>query len=247
MRFEEYGKNNSDVIILLHGGGMAPWNYRKEAEILKDKYRVILPILNGHHGSDRDFTTIEDNAREIVAYVDEQFEGSVLLIGGLSLGGQILVEILSQRKDICQFAVIESALIMPMRMTSALMKPSFSLCYPLVKKRWFAKMQFATYHIGQEYFDDYYRDSAAITKENLIAFLTANADYEIKHTLQENRAKTLVLVGGKEANNMINSAKILQKEIPNATIEVMPGFYHGDLSFNHAELYVQMMTNLMVD
>ena len=113
MNYVEYGKENSNVIILLHGGGLSWWNYRAVAKMLQYEYRVILPILDGHAASDRDFTTIEDNAAEVIEFINEQFGGSVLLLGGLSLGGQILLEILSQREDICQFAFVESALVIP--------------------------------------------------------------------------------------------------------------------------------------
>ena len=66
MNYIEYGKENSKVIILLHGGGLSWWNYREVAELLQADYHVILPILDGHAESDRDFTTIEDNAKEII-------------------------------------------------------------------------------------------------------------------------------------------------------------------------------------
>ena len=49
----------------------------------------------------------EDNAAEIISFIDKNFGGSVLLIGGLSLGGQILLEMLSRRKDLCRFAMVE--------------------------------------------------------------------------------------------------------------------------------------------
>ena len=32
MNYVEYGKENSDVIILLHGGGLSWWNYKEVAE-----------------------------------------------------------------------------------------------------------------------------------------------------------------------------------------------------------------------
>ena len=117
MRFIEYGKENKDVIVLLHGGGLSWWNYREVAELLQTDFRVILPILDGHSGSDSDFTTIEDNADRIISFIDENFGGSVLLLGGLSLGGQVLLEILSRRKDICRFAIVESALVLPSKLT----------------------------------------------------------------------------------------------------------------------------------
>ena len=66
MIVKEYGKSNKDIIILLHGGGLSWWNYEEVSEILKSNYHVILPILDGHSGSDRDFTSIENNANEII-------------------------------------------------------------------------------------------------------------------------------------------------------------------------------------
>lgn len=96
MNYIEYGKRNSKVIILLHGGGLSWWNYKEVAEILQTDYHVILPVLDGHAGSDKQFTTIEDNACEIIEFIKSQFAGSVLLLGGLSLGGQILLEVLSR-------------------------------------------------------------------------------------------------------------------------------------------------------
>lgn len=245
MRFVEYGTDKNDVIILLHGGGLAPWNYYEEAELLKDKYHVILPMLDGHNGSDHRFTTIEENAQSVITFIDEKFTGNVLLIGGLSLGGQILVEMLSQRKDICKYALIESALVLPMGMTAALVKPAFSLCYPLVSKRWFAKLQFQSLHIKPSLFDEYYRDSAAITKENLTAFLTANSKYKVKDSLADCRAQSLILVGSKEAGIMKKSAVTLHRIIPNSDMEIMQGYCHGDLSINHAKLYAEKIVDLM--
>ncbi len=112
MRFIEYGKENLEKIVLLHGGGLSWWNYEDVGKSLQNEYHIILPILDGHAESDKPFTTIEDNAKEIMEFIDTHCGGSVLLIGGLSLGGQILLEVLSKRNDICKYAIIESALIL---------------------------------------------------------------------------------------------------------------------------------------
>ena len=42
----------------------SPVTPREAAETLQSDYHVIRPILDGHAGSDRPFTTIEDNAAE---------------------------------------------------------------------------------------------------------------------------------------------------------------------------------------
>ena len=198
MKAVEYGMENDKAIIMLHGGGLSWWNYREQAEMLGSRYHVILPILDGHADGDTPFTTIEDNAKHIIEYIDYNFGGSVIAICGLSLGAQILLEMLSQRRDICKFAFIESALTIPMPVTSALITPIFGLCYSLIKKKWFAQLQFNSLKIQQSLFQDYYRDTCKISKQDMINFLKSNTSYRIKTNLSDTLAKVVIAVGSRE-------------------------------------------------
>ena len=154
MKFTEYGKDNKDTILLLHGGGLSWWNYREVSELLQGEYHVILPILDGHAESDRPFTSIEDNASGIIDLIDRELGGSVLLMGGLSLGAQILLEILSKRSGICRYAIIESAMVIPSKFTHAMIKPAFGSSYGLIKQKWFSKLQFGSLHMKPDLFED---------------------------------------------------------------------------------------------
>ena len=207
MQYKVYGKQNQDVIVLLHGGGLSWWNYREISELLQNDLQIIIPILDGHTGSDKDFTSIEDNANEIISFIDRNFGGSVLLIGGLSLGGQILVEMLSQRKNICRYAIVESASVIPSKLTYSLIRPTFGTCYGLIKQKWFSKLQFRSLRIKPELFDDYYQDTCGITKQNMIAFLQESSMYFMKKTLGECTAKVHLFVGERK----INVSYFLQK------------------------------------
>lgn len=245
MTYVEYGKQNEDVIILLHGGGLSWWNYREAAEILQDRFHIIIPILDGHAGSDRNFTTIESNAADLIAFIDETYGGQVLFIGGLSLGGQILLEMLSQRGDICKYALVESALVVPSKLTHSLIRPAFGSCYGLIRYKWFSKLQFKSLHIQPALFDDYYRDSCAITKENMIAFLQANSLYPQKDSIQNCTANVCVYVGGKENRVMQISAKNIHKYLPGSSLTVLPKLYHGEFSINHAGLYAKTIREMV--
>ncbi len=77
MKIIEYGAQNPDVIMLLHGGGLSWWNFRSVAELLCDRYRVVLPVLDGHADSDADFVSIEENARRIISHIESAYGGSV--------------------------------------------------------------------------------------------------------------------------------------------------------------------------
>jgi pimeloyl-ACP methyl ester carboxylesterase len=239
----EFGQQNPHVILLLHGGGLSWWNYREAAQELAERYHVVLPILDGHADSADPFTTIEDNAARLISYIDTHFGGQILAIGGLSLGGQVAVEILSQRKDICRYAFIESALVRPMKLTAALIGPTFGMSYGLIQKKWFARMQADYLGIPQGLFDDYFRDTCAISKADMIAFLKANSLYTIKQSLSETKAKVKIAAGAKEQKNIRDSAKLLHAAIPGSSLEILPGLRHGDLSLNTPAQYAKMLTD----
>ena len=245
MQHDEYGAHNSQTIILLHGGGLSWWNYREVAQLLADKYHVVLPILDGHADSDAPFTSIEDNAARIIAHIDEHFGGKVLAVGGLSLGGQIAVEMLTQRPDICRFTLMESVLVKPMKLTHALIKPTFGMSYGLNKQMWFAKIQAAYLGIPQKLFDDYYRDTCKISKEDMIAFLQSNSAYSIKPALRDAQAKVHIVFGSKEQASIRTSGRLLNCMIPGSTLEILPGYNHGDLSLNHPQAYAQKLLTMI--
>ena len=229
----------------MHGGGLSWWNYREVAELLQDDYYVVLPILNGHAGSDKDFVSIEENAEDIIAFIDEKFGSSVLAIGGLSLGAQIVAEILSKRKDICRYAIIESVLVMPMKVTHTLIKPMMDMSYGLIKKKWFAKMQFKSLKMKDELFDDYYKDTCLIAKGNMVSFLSANSKYILKEAIADTGAKVCILVGEKESKKMRDSAQKLHNAIPGTSLMMLKGKYHGEYSLNCAEEYVETLIKLL--
>ena len=243
MRVQEFGQRNDHVIILLHGGGLSWWNYREAAQHLAEHYHVVLPVLDGHADSDAPFTTIEDNGARLISYIDTHFDGQVLAIAGLSLGGQVAVEMLSQRKDICRYALLESVLVKPMKLTHALIEPTFGMSYGLIKQKWFAKLQADFLGIPKALFDDYYRDTCAISKADMIAFLKANSIYTIKSGLSETKAKVKIAAGAKEQKNMRDSAVLLNQAIPGSSMEILPELRHGDLSLSKLERYVKILTD----
>lgn len=247
MNFKEYGDNNKDIIMLLHGGGLSWWNYREEAEKLNNSYHIILPILDSHSESDRSFTSIEDNAQEIVEYITNNYNGHIRFIGGLSLGGQILFEILSRKEDICDYAIVESALVIPMKATYKMIRPTFSMSYGLISKKWFSQMQFKSLKIREDLFSEYYRDTCKISKEDMIAFMEANSKYEIKDSLQNAEAKVVVAVGDKERPIMKKSANKIHQMINGSRLLILPNYYHGDFSINHPQEYVDMINELVVN
>ena len=95
--------------MLIHGGGNAWWNYLRQARALSDRYHVILPTLDGH-GEEYALTykSTEDSADKLMAYIEENCGGHLFALGGVSLGGQIVMELLSRKADITRKAIIDA-------------------------------------------------------------------------------------------------------------------------------------------
>ena len=244
MRFHEYGTGQKESILLLHGGGLSWWSCREAAEKLQDEYHVVLPILDGHAGSDRPFTSIEDNASEILSFIDERL-GSVLLIGGLSLGGQILLEMLSQRAELCPYALVESAAVLPSRLTNALIAPAFGSSYGLIRNKAFSRLQFQSLHIKPELFEDYYRDTCLIRKQDMIAFMKASTSYAMKDSLRDTAAKVHIYVGERETAEILRSAEAISRALPSSRLHRLPELRHGDFSINHADRYADAVREIV--
>lgn len=246
MKYREFGLGQKETILLLHGGGLSWWNYLEAAKLLQTDFHIILPILDGHAGSDRPFTTIEENASEIISFIDAQFGTSVLMIGGLSLGGQILLEMLSQRRDLCSYALVESASVFPSKLTNKLIAPAFGGSYGLIKNRGFAKMQFNALHINPMLFDDYYRDTCQIRKEDMISFMKATTSYSLKDSLRSVSSEVHVYYGSRETGLIKHSAEMIGKKLPGCILHPLTGFYHGDFSLNHAAAYADAVRQIVL-
>ena len=244
MKYKEYGSANARTIILLHGGGLSWWNYREAAEMLKNEYHIIVPVLDGHAGSDKHFSTIKSNARDIISFINENLNGSVFMLCGLSLGGQVLLEILSLKADICRYAVIESAAVIPSKIINALISPALHLSYLLIKQRWFAKLQFRQLRLKAELFDDYYRDTAAIQKDDMIAFLKASTSYRLNESVKNSNAEIHIYYGEKENRILKRSAALIGETADVSSLTQLPRMFHGDFSINHPLDYVNAINNI---
>lgn len=193
MIFKEFGSKNRPAVVFLHGGGLSWWSWQPQIDALQKHYRILVPVIDGH-GEDHAhaFVSIENSAEQVIAYIKENCQGRVYALCGLSIGAQIVIEIIARESTIAENAVIESALVYPMKMIVALTVPIYHLTYWLIKLRWFAKRQAKALHIPDELFDAYYQDSSRMSKKSLINLTVSNGHYQMPAGLAKTKAKTLI-------------------------------------------------------
>jgi pimeloyl-ACP methyl ester carboxylesterase len=246
MKFRDFGSPDNPSVVLLHGGGLSWWALTPVINGLKDHYHVVAPIIDGH-GEDGEttFVSIADSAQKLIRYIDDHCGGHVHALGGLSIGAQIVIEVLSCRKDITTYAILESALVFPMRGITALTVPTYYLFYGLVKKRWFARMQAKYFFIPESMFEQYYQDSLKISRQSLINITISNGNYTLKKDIWDGQATTLIIVGSKELGIMKKSAETLYRVVPNSTLHIAKNMGHGEISLNYPLHYLKLIETLI--
>lgn len=248
MLFKETSNKQMRTIILLHGGGLSSWSLNSIVEQLQPDFHVITPIIDGH-GEDggEEFISIQDCARKLIEYIDTNCNSQVFAIGGLSIGAQIVTQILSQRQEIAEYAIIESALVYSIKGTNALTVPAYKLFYGLIKKRWFARMQAKTLCVPPDMFEQYYQDSLKISKRSLINITLSNGNYNLNESIAHTKTKVLIIAGGNEVGIIKKSARLLHDTIPGSDLYIAPGMKHGEMSLLYTTKYVDLLKSFFVN
>lgn len=242
MRIKTFGIVEKPVLILIHGGGLSWWSWKEQIRGLEKDYHIHTVIIDGH-GEDyqNDFISIEDTATQLIAYIQENHNGSVHGICGLSIGAQIAVEILSREPDLANNWLIESVLIKPLGYVVKLIEPTISIMYPLIKQRWYAKLQSKSLCVGEADFQDYFLDSSRMSLNTLKAISRSNGNYQLKRSPIVTEKNVWIYVGSKEPKVMLESARLLANSIPNSKLDILMGYKHGELSLVHKEAYIEII------
>ena len=227
------------MIVFLHGGGVSGWMWNRQVEFFSN-YHVLVPDIESHGKSHSEhFVSIEESAGKIIRLIESKSGGKKVTIVGLSLGAQILVEILSEAPEIAECAIINSALVRPMKWTKKMIKPMFRMSYGLIKNRKFARLQAAQLYISDEDFEIYFEESKNILLKDLIQVLESNMSYSLPPEFKNAKVKIMVLVGAKEKGVMLKSAHDMLQSNKYSTGYSVPGIGNG-VSLANPELFNQV-------
>ena len=239
MKFHEFGDKNLPPILLIHGGGSSWWNYLRQARILSHKYHVILPTLNGHGEEfQKYYISTEDSAQEILNYVRQNYDGKLFAIGGVSLGGQIAMELLSIDSKLAEKAIIDGSLCITQPRLAKISIFLVSIFSKLMFSKSSCKLQLSIMnkcYPRLAYLDElknYFMEDMPRTpiKTLVIIYKTYIGYYKLKSSISKSKAKVLYIYGEKELNCVKESAGVFEQLHPNTILYEAKGYNHGYLS-----------------
>ena len=100
MKYFEFGKENNELMVLLHGGGTSYLGILPTAKKIAETYHVILAAYDGFNPSEpeTEFRSVVHEARCLEDYIIANYDGKIDILYGLSFGCRTLMQVLEDNR-----------------------------------------------------------------------------------------------------------------------------------------------------
>lgn len=204
--FEEYGQHNETSIIFLHGLGVSGWMWKPAVEQLT-KYHCIIPDLPEHRQSINvgEFT-INSCAEQIADLIKKKAHHGRAHVVGLSLGGQIALQMLSIVPESIISTVVSGVPIKPFLGTK-LLPLYLKLTAPFQFYDVFLRSNLKRKGIPHQYFNEFKKDSLLLSGKPLYRILKESTAFRLPKEAMPSNIAILSLVGENEPHFIMNSCR----------------------------------------
>lgn len=245
MTFETYGDKNNPALLLIPGLGVTHEIFLPLIDILRGDFFIAAAGIDGFLlGQKSSFTSVDDQAEQIIRYVRENLSGRLDCAYGLSLGGKILSRLLERNETVIDHAIMDAAPLLPL--------PKWSV-NPL---RYYQSANVWTcYHwtgFWKRVFHSHYFD--VLLDECRKAWPSGGGKavrdgYKdvYTHKLESIHGNDIHFwYGSKEAFVAKPQVRHLCRLFPDTRVEVFPGMNHGQLLIDHPEEVAKRISSLIV-
>ena len=115
MDFKVFGKEGAPSLLLIPGVGVSYEIFLPLIGLLEDKFRIVAAQVDGFTlGTFTRFTSVDDQAAQVIAHIKSQYGGRLDCAYGLSLGGKILSRVLERDEIAIDHAILDAAPLLPL-------------------------------------------------------------------------------------------------------------------------------------
>lgn len=237
MLFNEFGDKGKPKILCMHGM-MQRWE--SEYDLLKpleEHYCLLVPAMDGFYDGCGEFTSFEDQCRQIEEYVQTNYGGILHGAYGASQGGLVLTELLTRNKIEIKTVVMDGVYVAHQGALSGWItykmfcsfknKGKFPKLIHLMMKLMGVKLEDMLEDLERSM---YLKASDESVKRNFLE----NYTYRARPDISASTAKVYLWCGSKEPY-AIKSHNILKKYLRNYEETIFDGFGHGQMLLQHRE------------
>lgn len=246
MNFKTFGKYDSPTLLLIPGLGVSYEIFLPLVDLLKDRFRIIAVEVDGFTiGVHTEFTSIDDQARQVIEYIRSNHDSSIDCAYGLSLGGKILSRVLERNEVSIGHSVLDAAPLLPL--PKWLVGP---LRYLQAGNVW------TCYHwtgFWRWVFHSHYFDVLLDECRKVFPYGVIKAVLDGYKSVYTNRLESFPDIdihfwyGTKEAFVAKPQVKHLKGLCPKAKIKIFKNMNHGQLLIDHPEEVAERITRIQYE
>ena len=243
MTFKVYGEDGKPSLLLIPGLGVSYEIFLPLIELLRERYCIVAAGIDGFLlGKESRFTSVDDQAGQIIRYVSENLDGRLDVAYGLSLGGKILSRIMERNEISISHAVLDAAPLLPLPKWSVdplRYYQSFNVwtCY-----HWTG---FWRWVFHSHYFDVLLDECRKVWPSGKGKAVRDGYKDVYTHKLESIQGPDIhYWYGTKEAFVAKPQAEHLCRIHPDTHVEVFPKMNHGQLLVDHPEEVAGRLLNL---
>lgn len=216
---KETGQNNPETIIFLHGVGLAGWMWDEQVKEFSD-YHCLVPDLP-EHGNSQEVGqfTIEVAAEMIVDIIKNRAHNGKSHLVGLSLGAQVIVQILSIAPEVVSSAFISGTLVhttQPSETFINLLNNLIKIYLPVKNDKLSIGSYIRSYNLPKNLIQKFKESTCVIQSESAERIIRENTLFQMPDGLENVDVPVLVMVGEKDYIIIKKSAKELIFTFPNS-------------------------------
>ena len=243
MTFKVYGEGGKPSLLLIPGLGVSYEIFLPLIELLRERYCIVAAGIDGFLlGKESSFTSVDDQAGQIIRYVSENLDGRLDVAYGLSLGGKILSRIMERNEISISHAILDAAPLLPLPKWSVdplRYYQSFNVwtCY-----HW---TRFWRWVFHSHYFDVLLDECRKVWPSGKGKAVRDGYKDVYTHKLESIQGPDIhYWYGTKEAFVAKPQAEHLCRIHPDTHVEVFPKMNHGQLLVDHPEEVAGRLLNL---
>lgn len=244
MEAYEFGKENSRKIVLIPGNMMCWKQYKPVIPLLEKQFHVIAISTDGYDGTGKTtFTTAENAAEKLEAYIKEKLDGEIDLVFGESFGSATAGMLFHRQKVNVKSMIMSGPQYMNIGIFSKLLTAIVPRNqYKLLKKiqsveklPWMLRVY--TRGDDEKLLNQFKYAPSNVSLETLKNCVEESLSlYEVIDGFEPwQDAKVSIWYGEKEPN-MKKAMKKLKRAFPNAEAHPFAGYGHGEIMSHPEEM-----------
>ena len=225
---KETGKENQETLIFIHGENMAGWMWDEQVKAFPD-FHCIIPDLP-EHGNSNDVApfTIKEASEQIIEIIKDYTYGKANLVG-ISLGAQVILQILNDApRRVCS-AFISGALVnksQPSDIFLELFNYLIDAYIPIKNHPLSIGSYIRSYGIPKSQRKKYIKSTRVVKPDSAREILKENILFKMPDKLEEADVPVMLMAGEKDYTIIKESVEVLANILPNSKAFLAPGVGH---------------------